>query len=724
MLDRASIERLSRAPDKNAPILNVALAEEGTAEVLIALARSPAVGPDALEVIGERIARDGGDVGRDPDNVGDGFTPVDGELDRLLIAHPRSSDSTRDAVLDRNADDSFFVLAAACHPRATLAALERVIDWPSASPLHDRLWIALLDASAVPPLALESWAQDASALRREAAGRIGRDPSVLERLARDPSRQVRRAVASNRAFGGRAALAADDPAIEVRARAAGPAGAHADAPPPSQAAATSLLDSARLAAAYRVMASGGLVAPDVVRALSTSPAALDAEGATLAGLVLPRKDLVELVERVAAGAASPEIGLALASGIALRPPVPYGTRDDDVGVEEAEHAELVYDAVKCLSQAAAFVETRLTGKARLAAWAADGLAHATRTRADDRGVDSAWSSDRLIRELAKKPLAAERVILGRGASKTPALVAELVAASAGVDAIPPALVELAWGDAGVSDAQVVDLASRVAKPKKRAEDLPEDEVDLDPSRRSLDVLERAVLAIIQRANVAPRAALAAVALDARRVRYILAAMPQWKGRLTGGKLARVLRQHGAALTVAQAEARSHASHVEGWTERLMSEIELAIALAVGHLTAAEVARRILIGRQQIEDGLNLAAGTEARAAVEGAKAVLPLLDWATKQRTSHAGAFSVWLLIERIDRERAPSLISSSLDALASAKGAVAPSVTDALAAIEHRRPARLETVHPQSPRGRATLASAIARAYRAVGGMRDERQG
>jgi hypothetical protein len=29
--------------------------------------------------------------------------------------------------------------------------------------------------------------------------------------------------------------------------------------------------------------------------------------------------------------------------------------------------------------------------------------------------------------------------------------------------------------------------------------------------------------------------------------------------------------------------------------------------------------------------------------------------------------------------------------------------------------------VHAQSPRGRATVASAIARAYRAFGGMRDE---
>jgi hypothetical protein len=202
-------------------------------------------------------------------------------------------------------------------------------------------------------------------------------------------------------------------------------------------------------------------------------------------------------------------------------------------------------------------------------------------------------------------------------------------------------------------------------------------------------------------------------------------MPQSKGRLSGGKLARVLRQHAGALTAAQAEARARASRIEGWTERLLSELEMAIALAVGHLTSAEVARRITIGRQAVEDGINLAAGAEARAALEGAGAAAPILEWASKNRTTQAPALAVWLLLERLDREkeRASSVIASSIDILASGKG-VPPSVCDALAIIEQRKPGRLETIHPQSPRGRATLASAIARAYRALGGMRDERQG
>jgi len=86
----------------------------------------------------------------------------------------------------------------------------------------------------------------------------------------------------------------------------------------------------------------------------------------------------------------------------------------------------------------------------------------------------------------------------------------------------------------------------------------------------------------------------------------------------------------------------------------------------------------------------------------------------------------VWLLLEKLDRERGPTLIAASIDSLAASaggKGVIHPSVCDALALAEQRRPGRLESIHPQSPRGRATMASAIARAYRALGGMRDERQ-
>lgn len=710
MLDRASIESLARSPEKNAPMLNVALAEEGLAEVLLTLARSPALGPEALAILGERIIAEGAAVGRDPQTPeGEEPESIAPELDRLLIVHPRSPDALRDAVLRRHEDEAFFVLAAAVHPWATLAAMTRAVDWPSASPVHDRLWLSLLDGRAVPPLTLEEWAQDPSPLRREAAARIAAEGALLAALARDPHRQVRRALASNRAAQGeRARLAADDAAPEVRARAAG---ALSPAHEPGEGGA-SLVSSARFAAALRAMATHGVLAPDVVRALSGNAAELDDEGARIAAQVLPRAELLGLLEQVLDRGIEGPLSTSLAAGLALRPRLPHDLADGDEDAAEAEHTELVYDAVKALSRTTT-AESRLTGKARLSAWVGEGLG---RCEAVDRA--------RVLHDLARRPVGGERMILARSLACRPTMLGELCLGADEVDDLPPALLELAWEDPSIPDARLLAMAARIARPRKRAEDLPEDEVDFDPTRRALPLLERVVLLTIARANVSPRAALAVVAMDARRVRYVLAAMPQWKGRLTGGRLARVLRQHAGALSVAQAEARARASKIEPWTERVMSELEVSVALAVGHLTGAEVARRISIGRQGLDDGITLAMGAEARAALEGAAAVQPLLAWAGKNRTTLAPALSLWLLLERLDRERGPTLVASSVDSLATGKGVMSPGVADALSLIEQRRPGRLETVHPQSPRGRATLASAIARAYRAIGGMRDERQG
>lgn len=706
MLDRATLDRLSRAPEKNAPLLNVALAEEGLAAVLLALARSPAVGPEALAVIAARLAREGAEVGRDRDAPAEDFLTIVAELDRLLVAHPHAPDEVRDEVLARHAGEAFFVLAAASHPHATAAAVLRAVDWPAASAAHDRLWLPLLDA-VVPPLTLEEWSQETSALRREAAARVTRDPAVLAALTHDPARQVRRAVASNRfAVALRAGLAEADPAPDVRARAAGPLTGHAE--PAGESA--GVVESARFAAALRAMATGGVLAPDVARALSGNAAELDDEGALLAGQVLPRRELGPLLDRVVDLGVDAPRAASLAAGLALRPLAPPGDEED--AEAEAEQAELVYDAVKSLSRTTT-AESRLTGKARLAAWAAAGLVRCER-------VDRA----RVLHDLERRPLAGDRMILARGAALRPEMVGELCRATVTASVVPGALLECAWADPGVPDALVIELAARIAKPRKRAEDLPEDEVDLEPARRPLAVLEKVVLATAARANLSPRAALAAVALDARRVRYVLSAMPQWKGRLSGGRLTRVLRQNAGAITVGLSEARARGARVEGWTERAMSELELAVALAVGHVTGAEVARRIAIGRQSVEDGINLAFGAEARAALEGAASVQPILAWATKHRTTSAAALSVWLLLERLDRERGSTLVASSIDSLASGKGVVPASVCDALAILEQRRPGRLETIHPQSPRGRGTLASGIARAYRALGGMRDERQG
>ncbi|MEZ4300057.1 MAG: hypothetical protein R3B70_34235 [Polyangiaceae bacterium] len=708
MLDRATIERLSQAPEKNAPMLNVALAEEGHAKVLLALARCAVVGPEALAVIGDRIAADGSSVGRDPEARPDEpFEPIDAELDRLLIARQNAPDALRDAVLARHPDDPFFVLAAACHPAATPLAIERAADWPAASPAHDRLWIALLDSARIPPLVAEEWAQDASPLRRETIARNTHDPALLAALARDPDRRVRRAVASNRAAADlRDELAANDIAAEVRARAAGSLSAHEGVPDGGN-----IVETARFAAALRARGSLGVLAPDTRQALSSGGAALDEEGALIAAEVLSRAEVIGLLDRVVdTGPASPP-SRGFSTGLALRCALP-GDEEDDAGENDGDLVCIVYDAMKPLARLPASAPS-LTGKAKLAAWMAESLMASPFT-----------STAEVLSRASRGSLAGDRMVLARAASRNADLVPALCDLSASREGVPPSLLTLAWSDPRVTDAAVLDLAGRIARPRRRAEgELPEDEVDLDPLARPLPVLERAVLTTALRASVSPRGALAVIAMDSRRVRYVVSAMPTWKGRLTGAKLARVVRQNAGALSAAQAESRARSSKVEGWTQRLLNEIEMSIALALGHLTGAEAAARLASGRQSIDDGLSLSAGVLARAALEGARAVAPVLDWAAKNRGAIPAALALWLLVEQIDRERAASLIASAVDNVATSKAGVPSPVCDALSALELRRPGRLEGIFPQSPRGRATMASAIARSYRALGGMRDERQ-
>ncbi|MEJ7733207.1 MAG: hypothetical protein WKG00_28935 [Polyangiaceae bacterium] len=259
MLDRATLEKLSRTPEKNAPTLNVALAEEGVASVLLSLARSPAVGPEALAVLDARIAGEGAAVGCDAAAPADeAFERVDGELDRLLAAHPRAADDTRDAVMARHPGEAWFVLAAAAHPRATLVALERAIDWPSASPVHDRLWLALLDAARC----RRSRSRSGRRTRRRCAAsgaRIGREPALLERLA--ATRRARCAARWPRTARRRRCARCWPRATRrrgARPRRTGAIGAH-------EAAASSdgrgWVDSARFVAALRAMESGGVLAP-------------------------------------------------------------------------------------------------------------------------------------------------------------------------------------------------------------------------------------------------------------------------------------------------------------------------------------------------------------------------------------------------------------------------------------------------------------------------------
>jgi hypothetical protein len=685
MLDPELLAELAAHPERNAPEVNVALAEQGETPVLLALAGSAAVGAEALATIAARIAAEGDALELDDDLDGGAHRePALLELDRLLVANPQSPDAVRDGVLGRHPADPWFVLAASTHPRASLRALEAAARWPSRQPALDRSWIAAIQPDALPPLVAEEWAQSDEVLLREAAARLAREEALLARLAADDARQVRRAVSSNPYADGVRERLAGDPAVEVRARAQGAIGHHG---PTS-------VGSARFAAALRAMQSGGVLAPDVAEALSCA-ADLEQEGALLAARVLPRPAVVRLIRE----AERADVAVGLAAGLALR--------DEDA---EDERRELVVDAAKALSQQPAQQQYgALTGKARLAAWLGEGVAQC-------RHLDRR----RLVAELTGDVIAGE--VLSRSVAVEPALLSELCGYASGGEPVPAALLPLAWHSPALSDDAVVDLAKRIAPLKRRGQDLAEDELDLEPTRRPLEVLEQVVLAASRRATVSPRAALAVAALDARRVRYVLTALPAWRGRLGGTMLGRVLKQNAGALAVAKSEARRRFAALEPWTERILNDIEVAVAIAVGHFTAKALVDRLVAGRHKLVDGTSVASGADARATLEGPEAIRPLVVWAAQQRGTQGAALSLWLLLERFDRERPPTMIASGIDSLASRDATVSADVSEALATLERRQPGRLEAVAPQTPRGKATLASALARAYRAVGGLRDER--
>jgi hypothetical protein len=693
MLDPASIEKLAEAPEQNDPLLNVALAEEGGTGVLLALVNCQSLGAEALDVIADRIAREGDALV--PADEGANAPPTV-ELEQKIIAHPNAPAAVRDATLARHSDEPFFILSAGSHRAATPRALEALASWPSASPLHDRPWLAALVAAVRHPALVASWAES-NELLREAAAFLATDPAVLEKLSHDTSRRVRRAVANHPGAAEiRALLAQRDGAPEVRAR----AGRRANSPS----------ENPGFAACLRAMQQGGTLAADVRRALLEAGASLDEEGAFLGARHLEAQELHTLV----AQATGPEQdsldarGAGVGVGLGLRRPTPDGDTSDGEGTQ------LGSDIVHLVTRQAG--ETRLTGKARVALWIAQCLARShILTPAD-------------VHLIAPGSLASDRMVLHRWAAanaSSPRIDGCLECATP----VASAVIELGWRNPAVSDEAMVALARRVAPSARADRELPEDELDLAPLVRPSAVLERVVLAAIARVPVSPRAALAAIALDPRRCRYVLSAMPTWKGSLTGTRLARVLRSYAGALSAA-ARPSSGSSPPSGgprpasvarWTDRKLIELEAAIAIAIGDLTAPELVRRLLVGSIRMHDGLAMAAAIEARASLDGPGTFAPVLDYAAQHRAKDAAALALWMLLENLDRVRAASLIGSAIDGFSVSGSVVAPAVCEALATLERRSPGRLETVHAQSPRGRATVASAIARAYRAFGGMRDE---
>ncbi|HZO15186.1 MAG TPA: hypothetical protein VFB62_18050, partial [Polyangiaceae bacterium] len=475
MLDPELFAQLARHPEKNAPEVNLALAEEGQGAVLLALARSPAVHAEALRTIGERVARDGDALEREHEDDDEEHEPLVLELERLLIAHPNAPGDVRDAMLARHERDPFFVLAAATHAHATDRAIELAACWPCRYPVLDRPWIALMPGLA--PLVAEAWAQDEDVLLRETVALHARAADVLRALARDPSRQVRRAVASNEHAAELRGALSEDRAVEVRARAAAPLGA-------TRTRVT--IDSPRFVAAHRAMQQGGVLSPDVAGALAQARADIDEEGAMLAARVLPPERVLGLVRAFSENSAC-QAAVGLAAGLALR-------RPDETGGEEGLR-ELVSEAAKALTPAAAQYGN-LTGKARLATWIAEGIAA---SNAIDRKL--------LVSELCTGAVGGEVQVLARGTVCRPAMADELFRAANGAEQVPAALLDIAWRSSSLDDEGVSAMARRIARAKRRGQDLPDDELDLDPRLRSLPVLESVVLAASRHAVFSPRAAL-------------------------------------------------------------------------------------------------------------------------------------------------------------------------------------------------------------------------
>ena len=692
MLDPASLEKLAATPERNDPMLNLALAEEGGAGVLLSLASCPDVREEAIVAISARLDRDREELGAADESTG--AVPAI-ELEKKLVAHPHAPAAVRDSALRRHPTDPFFVLSAGSHEGATPFALEMLASWPSASPLHDRPWLAWLGAAKHDAGLLQAWS-DGAELLREAAASLTRDEPLLQKLARDRSRRVRRALAGNAsAEAMRAYLAEHDGAAEVRARARRTAG-H---------------DATSFAAILRAMETGGNLAADVRRALLDAGPQLDEEGAFLGARHLDEEGLSALVAQAMGPERDPLDPRAAGVGVGLGLRRASRAQEDD---SDCHDAQLSSDIVHLLTRHPS-ADTRFTGKARVAHWIAQCL---SRSRLD-------LASEHLA--IAPGTLASDRMVLRRWAS-APA-VTNVAGWLASPGAVPAAVVELAWQNPAVSDDDVASLARRVAPNTRSERELPEDELDLLPLARPWPVLEKVVLAAILRIPVSPRGALAAIALEPRRCRYVLSAMPTWKGVLTGARLARVLRSYAGALSAAARPPSGtpppphvpRAATVARWTDRKLVEIEAAIAIAIGDLTVSELVRRLTAGSIRLQDGLALASAVEARAALDGAATFAPLVDHAAAQRAKDPAALALWMLLENLDRVRAPSLIGSAIDGLAVAGTVVAPAVCEALANLERRSPGRLDAVHAGSPRGKATVASAIARAYRAFGGMRDE---
>jgi len=706
MLDPRTIRALAARPGDNGRELNVAIAEEGDAHALVSLLRHPHLEGEAVATIAARVLASAGiEVGpeEEPPRIEIPWEPTDEPrptrpwtLDRgllaLVVAHPNAPAGTLVSIAERHAGEPGFVLGAAIAAHAPIALAERLATWPSRSALHDRMWIDLLAARPDMRELVEMWSTSESELLREAAARLSHDAAVLERLAHDSKRRVRRSVALNpSATSIRARMIEHDDAVEVRACAESPPQPHGS----TQA-------SRALARAARALERGGDRCEAAAEAIVANAHAIDPELAWLAGLVLDPEVVAQVAQSLVEHDAQNPSVRALIGAAMVRP-----------GDDRASRVELAGVLARAIvgSYVPASTEARgLTGQARLVTFLAELLSDTTLV--DEPSLVSGIAHGALVSD----PALMVRWVRSRSA-KVPGLMGRIlsglvrVAATEGVR--PPASVlEAAWSDASIAVADVAKLA-RIVRARRDAEShlrgradgtrVQPIDFDPDPSMRPGAEMTRVIEAIDPWVRVSPRAALVFLAATPKALAIGGSELRQWGDGVVASQLQRILRATRGSTAgdprVARLDLHADAAGI-------------AAALLAKTANGTEVASLLQRGLR-LADGMLFAARIGALRALDRRDDVRVLVDVISARRRDDAASLCAWLVVGEIDRPRTVSVLAGALDApCACTSTGPLPAVCEALTVLERRSPGTLERLRASSRDGRTAVVNALARAY------------
>ena len=732
MLDPRTIRALSARPADNGRELNVAIAEEGDAHALVSLSRWVNVDAVVLDAIVTRVLSgapiESGLADEDPPKIEIPWEPSDEPrpqrpwtLERALLSlvamHPNAPARALTNIVSRHPDEPGFLLATALAPSAPEPLLDRVAAARARSALHDRPWIDLLAARHDARALSERWSESAQEPLREAAARLTHHEPTLDRLSRDASRRVRRAVALNpSATTARARLAIEDPAIEVRACAMHPP--HPRGAPQASRA---------LARSARSFERGGELDPRVVEAITTHADSLDPELAWLSGLVLDLDELRPVALALAEHDASHPSSRAILASTMVRPAESASPAQD--AAARAELSSLLARAIVRSYVPSSSDAKGLTGHARLVAFLSELLAD--RTLVDDESLTEGLSHGALVGDPA---LASRWIPLreARQAGFTHRLAEALTRAAARGGRPGACALEAAWRDRSIELPELVKLA-RVVKPRREAgahlrgradgTRVAHVDLDLDPSLRAPGDLSRLVEALEPWVKLSMRAVLVflaatprALSVGGRDLRQFVANVPgetNGQGAVDGvvaSQLQRILRAARGASEVETRVAKIDA-HAD--------EAGVAVALLAQTARAGDIVA--ILGRDhRLNDGVFLAAIVEALWALGRRDDVKALIDALGARRRDHAASLVAWLIVGELDRARSTSVFAGALDEpIASTAQGPHPAVCQALGIVERRAPGTLERLRASTRTGQALVVNALARAYPGLVGGR-----